>query len=164
MGGAGASACSAGCLLGCCAAPSACSITSRCCSALSLSCSVIFLLPKVCWLRLHLPRVTAREDHPAVERSGPPSATSARPDPHRGCGPLDGVPQADVLLGDEPRQAHPVRLPPTLPWSVAPRRFVVHCARTSFLRRRLLPSFGNWPRRPAGAERSWSVAARKHSS
>src|SRR5215472_16357236 len=56
----------------------------------------------------HLPGTPTREHEPAIERRRLAFAPAAGPDAKGRCSPLDGPTEAEVLVGNEPRQAHPV--------------------------------------------------------
>src|SRR6266702_5660277 len=58
----------------------------------------------------YLFRMSASEGEPAIERSSTTFAASAGPDSKGSCRPLNHIAKADVLIADETRKAHAVRL------------------------------------------------------
>jgi hypothetical protein len=74
----------------------------------------------------HLSRTPAGESEPAVKRGGTLLAAAAGTDADGGCGSLDDIPEANVFLVDESRQARPISLVLTLSLSIIPC-LLVHC-------------------------------------
>jgi hypothetical protein len=50
------------------------------------------------------------ESDPAIEHGSALCTTTAGPNSDGGCGALNHIAEANVLIGDEPRKAHTVRL------------------------------------------------------
>jgi len=55
-------------------------------------------------------RMPAGEDEPAVEYGSTAVTAATGPDSNCRYGSLDDVAEADIVVGDEPRKAHSVRL------------------------------------------------------